>query len=202
MTTLQSQDHSSSSRLYEKWRKWWVKVCRCVYSYWWWEDCRVSMPCLKMWEEKLTLQQVIDPFFFFFFGCLRQCKSTAASGSPSGEAFYFNLQRVEGPRWDSEASALAGCPKPDASELSAWPKRQCEWTAACGARLLHQRHFSYHHPQGGLPRWRLLHLHLWHASVWIETGTDLPHCYRWVRTAAALDKTYVTVHTVTLMGSA
>lgn len=142
---------------------------------------------------------------FVFFGHLRQCKSTTASGSPSGEAFYSNLQRVEGPRWDSEASALAGCPKPDTSELSARPKRQCEWTAACGACLLHQRHFGYHHPQGGLPRWRLLHLHLWHASIWIETGTDLPHCYRWVRplrTAAALDKTYVTVHTVTLMGSA
>lgn len=117
----------------------------------------------------------------FFFGCLRQSNSTTASGSSSGEALYSNLQCFEGPRWVSEAGTLAGCPKPDPAELPAWPKRQREWTATCGACLLPKRHLGYHHPQGGLPRRGLLHLHLWHASVRFKAGTDLPHCYRWVR---------------------
>lgn len=131
---------------------------------------------ISNWE----LEQIIN-FFFFFFGCLRQSNSTTASGSSTGEALYSNLQCFEGPRWVSEAGALAGCPKPDPAELPAWPKRQREWTATCGARLLPKRHLGYHHPQGGLPRRGLLHLHLWHASVRFKAGTDLPHCYWWVR---------------------
>lgn len=43
---------SAFSLLNEQWQRWWSrppvgKVCRCVFSYWWWENYRVSIMIIK-----------------------------------------------------------------------------------------------------------------------------------------------------------
>lgn len=117
---------------------------------------------------------------YVLVGCFRQGNGTRALGSSGGEAIHSDVQCLEGARRVSEAGALAGCPKPDPAELPTRQQRQCERAAVCGARLLPERHLSHHHPQGGFPWRRLLHLHLWHESFRFKAGTDVPHCYLWV----------------------
>lgn len=170
--------------LLEQWRCWSPPLvenfCRCVY-YFQWDTYTVSMSMpnnatnttsscasLLLWCEKLG-------------GCFRQSNSTSGSESSSGQALHSDLHRLERSRWICEAGALAGCPEPDPAELPAGQQRQCEWTAARRAVLLVEGHLGNHHPQGGLPGWRLLHLHLWAASFWFKAGTDMPHCWWWVK---------------------
>lgn len=124
---------------------------------------------------------MIPNYSFCFDLCIRQSNGSSASGSTRGEAFHFNLQCFTGSRWVSEVGALAGCPEPDPAELPAWPKGQREWATTRGACLFPKRHLRHNHPQGGLPRWRLLHLHLRHSPVWFKAGSHLPHCHLWVR---------------------
>lgn len=169
--------------LLEQWRRCWAlvlveKFCRCVY-YFQWDTHTVSMSMpnkakkkncaiLLLWCENLG-------------ECFRQSNSTSGSESSSGQALHSDLHRLERSRWICEAGALAGCPESDPAELPAGQQRQREWTAARRAVLLVEGHLSDHHPQGGLPRWRLLHLHLWTASFWFKAGTDMSHCWRWVK---------------------
>lgn len=105
---------------------------------------------------------------------LRQSNGTPAAWSSGAEALYSDLQCYKGQRGDVKAGALAGCPKPDPADLPTWPKRQCKRAATCGACAVPKRHLINHHPKSGLQRWGLLHLHFWHAPIWIEAGTNLP----------------------------
>ncbi len=101
--------------------------------------------------EILKLRTRITSNYIAFIECVRQSNSTRASGGSSGEALHSDLQCFKGTRRVSQAGPLARCPEPDPAELPARPKRQCERTAACGARLLPEGHLGHHHPQGGLP---------------------------------------------------
>jgi len=170
----------------KQWRRWWSpplveKACSYVCSYWWWNNCSVSMSVLHQEKKsKKSNHTSLLCLMSLIGGCSRQSNSTRASGSSDWQALHSELQCFEGTRRIPEAGSLAGRPEPDPAELPAWQQRQCEWPAARGARLLSQGHLSYHHSSRELPWWRLLHLHLWPESLRFEAGTDVSHCFGWV----------------------
>lgn len=152
-----------------KWERWWLKVCQCFCSYWCHKMCTVSIQ-EYMWVAKTFYSIALKVYHTL----LRQSNGTPAAWSSGAEALYSDLQCFKRQRGDFKASALAGCPKPDPADLPTWPKRQREWSATCGACPIPERHLGYHHPKGGLQRRGLLHLHFWHAPIWIKAGTNMP----------------------------